>query len=141
MAYQADIDVFKSIIENFSILGLCIETRRTVPTMRHLSYNKNMSLILSPFNHRYTIALSLNYILFNQLQTMQFFLYNFDKRRFVLLSIKIQNGFSLIDFPFLQTQSQTFKYILFIIQHLTSINHLSSFASQAQTLSTCTDNT
>jgi len=105
--------------------------------MGHLGHHEQMSLILPPFDYGHTVALSLDNIFFNQFQTMQFFLDYFDDQSFVLLSVKIQNGSSLIDLPFLQTKSQALKNILFIIEYLTSINNLPLFASETETLSIC----
>lgn len=105
--------------------------------MGHLGNNEEMSLVLPPFRYGHAVALSLDDIFFNQFQTMQFFLNDFDDRSFVLLSIEIQNRSSLIDLPFLQTKSQALKNILFIIEYLRSINDLLLFASCTETLSSC----
>lgn len=60
MADKTHIDVFESIVEELHILALSVETRWTIPSMGHLGCHEQMSLILSPFDYRHTVTLSLH---------------------------------------------------------------------------------
>lgn len=74
MTHYTNIYVLEEWIGERGCLGAGVQTRRTVPTMRHLHWKKDMSEILAPFYHWRTVTFTLDDLFLHKFQSVQLFL-------------------------------------------------------------------
>lgn len=81
-----------------------------------------MSLILPPFHYRRAIALSLDYLLLNKLQSLQLILKDGHQSMLILFTIEVNNGSCLTYSTFFKAQHHAIEYILLCVEHLPCID-------------------